>query len=199
MWRTVSPDDVIFIPAGTIHAIGAGLVIAEIQQRSDATFRLFDYGRKRELHIENAIAVADAGPAKSSGHKSAGSPRNGRFSSATPTSCSNGSIWRQTPLGAWTRNARLGFSLSAAAPALDRSMLPQAMPFSRSRTASISVPARSAWWASWPTRAVIRLRTCCSASGSPGQSTQDGDRTCRCQLQSLAATAAPTQSAWKHQ
>ena len=63
VWHAVSPDDVIFVPAGTIHAVGAGLVIAEIQQRSDATFRLFDYGRKRELHIERAIAVADAGPA----------------------------------------------------------------------------------------------------------------------------------------
>ena len=69
MWRAVSPDDVIFVPAGTIHAIGAGLVIAEIQQRSDATFRLFDYGRKRELHIESAVAVADAGPANSSVQK----------------------------------------------------------------------------------------------------------------------------------
>ena len=57
------PGDTIFVPAGTIHAIGAGLVIAEIQQRSDATFRLFDHGRGRELHIESAIAVADAGPA----------------------------------------------------------------------------------------------------------------------------------------
>ena len=63
MWRAVSPDDVIFVPAGTIHAIGAGLVIAEIQQRSDATFRLFDHGRQRELHIENAMAVANTGPA----------------------------------------------------------------------------------------------------------------------------------------
>ena len=62
-WHTVSADDVIFVPAGTIHAIGAGLVIAEIQQRSDVTFRLFDYGRQRELHVENAIAVAEAGPA----------------------------------------------------------------------------------------------------------------------------------------
>jgi mannose-6-phosphate isomerase len=62
-WQTVLADDVIFVPAGTIHAIGAGLVIAEVQQRSDATFRLFDFGRKRELHVENAIAVADAGPA----------------------------------------------------------------------------------------------------------------------------------------
>jgi len=63
VWRAVAPGDIIFVPAGTIHAIGAGLVIAEIQQRSDATFRIFDYGRQRELHIDNAIAVADAGPA----------------------------------------------------------------------------------------------------------------------------------------
>ena len=62
-WRTVQPGDVVFVPAGTIHAIGAGLVIAEIQQRSDATFRMFDFGRKRELHVANAVAVADAGPA----------------------------------------------------------------------------------------------------------------------------------------
>jgi len=63
VWRTVSAGDVIFVPAGTIHAIGAGLVIAELQQRSDVTFRLFDYGRQRELHIESAIGAADAGPA----------------------------------------------------------------------------------------------------------------------------------------
>jgi len=62
-WQVVSAGDTVFVPAGTIHAIGAGLVIVEIQQRSDATFRLFDHGRRRELHIENAIAVADAGPA----------------------------------------------------------------------------------------------------------------------------------------
>ena len=62
-WRAVSPDDVIFVPAGTIHAIGAGLVLAEIQQRSDATFRLFDYGRLRDLHIENAVAAANTEPA----------------------------------------------------------------------------------------------------------------------------------------
>jgi mannose-6-phosphate isomerase len=62
-WQTVLADEIILVPAGTIHAISAGLVIAEIQQRSDVTFRLFDQGRQRELHIERAIAVADAGPA----------------------------------------------------------------------------------------------------------------------------------------
>ncbi len=62
-WHHVLKDDAIFVPAGTIHAIGPGLVIAEIQQRSDVTFRLFDYGRQRELHIDNAVAAAHAGPA----------------------------------------------------------------------------------------------------------------------------------------
>lgn len=61
-WRAVAPGDVVAVPAGTIHAIGAGLVIAEIQQRSDATFRMFDFGRQRDLHVEQAVAVADAGP-----------------------------------------------------------------------------------------------------------------------------------------
>jgi mannose-6-phosphate isomerase len=63
-WRSVLKDDVIYVPAGAIHAIGAGLAIAEIQQRSDATFRMFDYGRGRELHADRAAAVADAGPAE---------------------------------------------------------------------------------------------------------------------------------------
>ncbi len=63
-WRQVRKDDVIFIPAGTIHAIGPGLVLAEIQQRSDTTFRLFDQGRQREIHVDNAVAAANAGPAE---------------------------------------------------------------------------------------------------------------------------------------
>jgi mannose-6-phosphate isomerase len=62
-WHAVSANDVIFVPGRTIHTIGAGLIIAELQQRSDATFRLFDPGRQRDLHIEDAIRVADAGPA----------------------------------------------------------------------------------------------------------------------------------------
>jgi mannose-6-phosphate isomerase len=61
-WRPVAKGDIILVPAGTIHAIGAGIVLAEIQQRSDTTFRLFDFGRQRELHEESAVAVSDAGP-----------------------------------------------------------------------------------------------------------------------------------------
>ncbi len=63
-WRKASTGDVIFVPAGMIHAIGPGLVLAEIQQRSDTTFRLFDHGRDRELHIEHGVAAAHAGPAE---------------------------------------------------------------------------------------------------------------------------------------
>lgn len=64
-WRQVSVGETIFVPAGTIHAIGPGLVIAEIQQRSDTTFRMFDFGRGRSLDVESAIAVAHAGPFQS--------------------------------------------------------------------------------------------------------------------------------------
>ena len=63
-WRPAVKGDIIFVPAGTIHAIGAGIVLAEIQQHSDATFRLFDYGRQRELHEEKAVAVSCPGPAQ---------------------------------------------------------------------------------------------------------------------------------------
>ena len=59
------PGDVFFIPAGTVHAIGAGNLICEIQQSSNSTYRLYDYGRKdkfgnqRELHLDKALDVLD--------------------------------------------------------------------------------------------------------------------------------------------
>jgi len=59
-WVPARIGDTFFVPAGTIHAIGAGLVLCEIQQYSDVTYRLFDYQRKpeRELHLEDSLAVA---------------------------------------------------------------------------------------------------------------------------------------------
>ena len=51
----VTAGETYFIPAGTIHAIGKGIVLAEIQQNSDTTYRFYDYGRGRELHIEQAL------------------------------------------------------------------------------------------------------------------------------------------------
>lgn len=64
-WQEAAAGDVFYVPAGTVHAIGAGLVIAEIQQRNDTTFRIWDHGRSRELHIEQATAVARLEPASS--------------------------------------------------------------------------------------------------------------------------------------
>ncbi len=64
LWRSASAGESYYIPAGTVHAIGAGLVIAEIQQRIDATFRLYDYGRGRELHLDRGMAVARAEPVR---------------------------------------------------------------------------------------------------------------------------------------
>ena len=61
----VHPGDVFYIPSGTIHAIGRGILLAEVQQNSNLTYRLFDYGRlgkdgrPRELHVDKALAVAD--------------------------------------------------------------------------------------------------------------------------------------------
>ncbi len=59
------PGDCYFIPAGTVHALGAGLVVAEVQQSSDTTFRLFDWnrvdaaGKTRALHLDQAFEVID--------------------------------------------------------------------------------------------------------------------------------------------
>jgi mannose-6-phosphate isomerase len=57
-WHDARPGDTFFLPAGTVHSIGAGLALVEIQQHSDITYRLYDYGRPRELHIDHALAVA---------------------------------------------------------------------------------------------------------------------------------------------
>ena len=57
-WFEARPGDTFFIPAGTVHAIGAGLVLCEIQQHSDITYRLFDYGRPRELHLDQGVRVS---------------------------------------------------------------------------------------------------------------------------------------------
>jgi mannose-6-phosphate isomerase len=61
-WFEARTGDTFFIPAGTVHAIGAGLTICEIQQTSDVTYRLYDYGRGRELHLDHALEVCRLGP-----------------------------------------------------------------------------------------------------------------------------------------
>jgi mannose-6-phosphate isomerase len=61
-----SAGDCVFLPAGTVHALGAGITVFEVQQTSDTTYRLFDWdrtdattGRPRELHVERALACTD--------------------------------------------------------------------------------------------------------------------------------------------
>ena len=61
-WRPVTAGDFFYVTAGTIHAIGGGISLLEIQQNSEATFRLYDYGRPRALHLDHAAAVAIRGP-----------------------------------------------------------------------------------------------------------------------------------------
>ena len=53
----VKKGDVIFVPAGTVHALGPGVIVAEIQQNSDTTYRIYDWGRPRPLHIDKALDV----------------------------------------------------------------------------------------------------------------------------------------------
>lgn len=61
-WFPVSAGDFFYIPAGTVHAIGGGITLLEIQQNSDVTWRLYDYGRPRALHLDEALAVARCEP-----------------------------------------------------------------------------------------------------------------------------------------
>jgi len=76
-WKPVQAGDYFYIPAGTIHAIGAGITLVEVQQNADITYRLYDYkrlddGKLRALHLEEGTAVANARPYAD--------PRSGRAS-----------------------------------------------------------------------------------------------------------------------
>lgn len=61
-WKPIKPGDFYFIPAGTVHAIGAGVTLVEVQQNADVTYRLYDYGRPRELHLDAGRAVSRLAP-----------------------------------------------------------------------------------------------------------------------------------------
>ncbi len=57
-WRPVRVGDVFSVPATTVHTIGAGVSLIEVQQQSDVTYRLYDHSRGRALHLDDAVAVA---------------------------------------------------------------------------------------------------------------------------------------------
>ncbi|HEY0044131.1 MAG TPA: class I mannose-6-phosphate isomerase [Allosphingosinicella sp.] len=61
-WKPVRAGDFFYVPANTVHAIGAGISLIEVQQQSDTTYRLYDYGRPRELHLDDGLALSNRGP-----------------------------------------------------------------------------------------------------------------------------------------
>ena len=68
-WHPVTAGDFFYIPANTVHAIGAGISLIEVQQNSDITYRLYDYGRPRDLHLEAGVAVARGEPYPAALHR----------------------------------------------------------------------------------------------------------------------------------
>ena len=61
-WKPIAAGDHFHVTPGTIHAIGGGLTLVEVQQYADITYRLYDYGRPRELHLDEAMGCAEPGP-----------------------------------------------------------------------------------------------------------------------------------------
>jgi mannose-6-phosphate isomerase len=98
-----SPGDCVFIPAGTVHAIGAGLLVAEIQQSSDVTYRLFDWnrvgqdGQPRPLHVEAGVeAVTRLGPVDPVGRQATSDPAVSRL-----VTCEYFVLDEVRPVGHW--------------------------------------------------------------------------------------------------
>ena len=56
-WINVFPGEMIYVAGGTVHTLGPGSILVETQQQSDTTYRLYDYGRPRELHLQQGLAV----------------------------------------------------------------------------------------------------------------------------------------------
>ena len=83
-WFDAAAGDTCFISASTVHAVGAGLTLCEIGEHSDVTYRLYDYGRPRELHLPQALAVSQLVPIRRGSSRQPGpyvdceySPRTG--------------------------------------------------------------------------------------------------------------------------
>lgn len=79
VWHEVKAGDFFYIPANTVHAIGGGISLIEIQQNSDITYRLYDYGRPRELHLDAGIDVAQGTPYDPALHCNIGSEQRARL------------------------------------------------------------------------------------------------------------------------
>jgi mannose-6-phosphate isomerase len=100
-WIEPRPGDFFSVPAGTIHAIGPGLSLIEIQQSSDVTYRLYDYGRERALHIDDAVAVANRSP--SPGSRRRAGPESAILLAAPPFSVAYVAAGDSDPFEAFER------------------------------------------------------------------------------------------------
>lgn len=140
---TPEPGDCVFIPAGMVHALGAGLLVAEIQQSSDTTFRLFDWnrvgpdGKPRALHIQQGLEVIDfsLGPGKPV-QAAASAREEAKQESETLVDCDKFVLWRRR----LSRTASVGTAGQATivyvldgAIRLDRD--PSEVPLARGQTA----------------------------------------------------------------
>lgn len=76
-WMNVSAGEMIYVAGGTVHTLGPGSIIVETQQQSDTTYRLYDYGRPRELHLRDGLAVMKEKVASGKVVQSLASPVNG--------------------------------------------------------------------------------------------------------------------------
>lgn len=101
-WHEARAGDFFYLPAGTVHAIGAGISLVEVQQNTDITYRLFDYGRQRELHLDRALAVASGEVYRSALHR--------RIDAATDTCLVEGPYFRvEQVVGKPVAERRSGF------------------------------------------------------------------------------------------
>lgn len=110
----VKKGDVFFIPAGTIHAIGAGILLAEIQQNSNTTYRVYDYGRlgadgkPRALHLEKALEVADLRPARADAPNAAELEKTAGYSVRRLARCDYFNVEEVALDGSYTRKMEDG-------------------------------------------------------------------------------------------
>lgn len=104
----VSGGDTVFVPAGTVHTIGEGIVLAEVQHNSDTTYRLHDWGRlgldgkPRKLHVEQALASIHFGPRGADRIPPQLVEDNGQFERVLLIRCSDFAVERITGMGTFT-------------------------------------------------------------------------------------------------
>ncbi|HEX8644642.1 MAG TPA: class I mannose-6-phosphate isomerase [Allosphingosinicella sp.] len=151
-WHPVRAGDFFYVPAGTIHAIGPGISLIEVQQPSDVTYRLFDYGRPRELHLAEALEVAIRTPYPRELIKRA-DPNRGTLFVGGPQFAMVAAAGRRGA-GALAERDRFAFVLEGTAAAGgdvgragDCLFVPRGAKLECSKDASLLIAAEGAWTA----------------------------------------------------